>query len=252
MARNTIQLYLSRTTWVAAISGTSDELTSGVLQGEDGTVWSSLGQTLRQRFPLHRSVRVILSARRCQFLVAPWAPGCFTGRAIRDYVAQLFAELHNVLDATHHIEIDWPPYGQPILAVAYPRAAIETLCKGLADSNLTTACVMPSIAPVIHRFAGKLSTPSALLAYAEDDGVTGITFDAGQVVQVEALSGQCGGLEDCALWFARKRFAFDDDRAMHWLATAPAPDGFSGTPLPCGEEGKPASPGHALVGVAAL
>ena len=248
MARSTIQLYLSRTTWVAASPAAADEPASGVLEGEDGMVWSSLGQTLRQRFPLHRSVRVILSARRCQFLVAPWAPGCFTGRAIRDYVAQLFAELHNVLDATHHIEIDWPPYGHPILAVAYPRAVIGGLRQGLADSNLTIVSVMPSIAPVMRRFASKLSKPSALLAYAEDDGVTGVTFDAGHVVQVEALSGQPGGLEDPALWFARKRFVFDDDRAMHWLATAPAPDGFSVTSLPCGDA-KPASPGHALVEV---
>lgn len=209
--------------------------------------WEGIGQSLLACFGSPCRVRLILSARLCRCLVVPWVSSLFTGRAIRDYVAESFAGSHGVTDATHRIEVHWPRYGQPILAAAYPRPLVEAVQSGLAATGSAVDSIVVSVGPILRRHGADPRDASSLLAFAEDDGITGITVDGGQVTQVETLSGRGLGLEDAALWLTRKRFGFAEDAAMRWLATDAAPEGFAGSVLPVGGTDAPASPGHAVL-----
>jgi hypothetical protein len=195
-------------------------------------------------------VRIVLSARLCAFLVAPWVADCFTGPSIRAAVAAMF-ESQGVTEASHRIEIDWPVYGQPVPAVAYPRLLVDSLRGALAASGGTVVSTVASVVPVLRRHGNALEAlRGAMLAYAEDDGITGITLENGCLVQVETLASQGAGLGDVRLWLSRKRFAFADDGALHWLASRPAPESFAGHVIPL-QGDAPATPGHALVAACA-
>ncbi|MBU8975702.1 MULTISPECIES: hypothetical protein [unclassified Lysobacter] len=247
-----IHLYVASTTWVALRPGDA----GGAIAGEhgggepDAAEWARIVQTLSTHFKAIGTVRLVLSARLCRFLVAPWVSDCFTGASIRASVMAMFAG-HEVSDTSHHVEIDWPAYGQPVPAVAYPRALVETVRNALQTGGGRVQSTVASVVPVLRRYGGTLaSTASALLAYAEDDGITGITLERGRLVQVETLSAQGHGLADATLWLSRKRFAFADDNALHWLGSAAPPDAFAGTLLPV-QGDAPASAGHALVAACA-
>ena len=147
---------------------------------------------------------------------------------------------------SHHIQIDWPRYGEPILAVAYPRVIVDSLRDGLAAQGHVLAKIDSSIAPLLRRYGQALDTNQALLAYAEDDGITGITVEDGKIVQIETLSGHGTRLDDVGIWSSRKQFAFADDAQLRWLATAAMPDVYVGTLLPLVGVA-PISAGHAVV-----
>jgi hypothetical protein len=249
MASAALHLYMSHVTWAAGRGGSAGALAGGVLEGHGPEAWQSLGEALRQHFPTETRVRGVLSGRWCRFVSVPWTSSCRTGGAIRAYVGEMFAAMHAISAATHHIQIEWPPYGQPILAVAYPRAMVEAVGEGLAACGFVLEGIASSIDPVLRRFAPGLGNASALLAYAEDDGVTGITLESGQVAQVETLLAGDGGLDDVSLWMTRKRFAFADDGALHWIATAPRPTGVAAVELALTDADSAATPGHALVAI---
>lgn len=211
----------------------------------DSTDWCRAGVELREAFGISR-VHVLLSARLCRYQVLPWLSSCYTGSAIRAYVADAFAEVASVTADTHHVEIDWPAYGEPILAVAYPRVAIEALHAGMRSAGHQPAGVDSSVGPILRRYGKTLGNLPALLAYAEDDGITGITLEDGRIAQVETLSGQDGGLEDIGIWSSRKQFAFGHDAQLHWLGTAAPPPTFAGTVMAVAGAA-PVSAGHGVV-----
>ena len=147
------------------------------------------------------------------------------------YVYDAFLTAAGVTRESHHIQIDWPRYGEPILAVAYPRVIVDSLRDGLAAQGHVLAKIDSSIAPLLRRYGQALDANQALLAYAEDDGITGITVEDGKVVQIETLSGHGTGLDDVGIWSSRKQFAFADDAQLRWLATAAMPDVYVGTQI---------------------
>lgn len=252
MRSKPIHLYVASTTWVAQRPGDA----RGVIAGEhaggepDAAQWARIAHSLSAHFGATATVRLVLSAGLCRFLVAPWISDCFTGSSIRASVMAMFAG-QDVTEATHHIEIDWPAFGQPVPAVAYPRELVDAARMALQACGVAVESTVASVVPVLRRYGASLSgTGGALLAFAEDDGITGITLEAGRLVQVETLAERGHGLADVNLWLSRKRFAFADDAALHWLGPATPPAAFAGRLLPF-EGDAPASAGHALVAACA-
>ncbi len=89
----------------------------------------------------------------------------------------------------------------------------------------------------------------SLLAYAEDDGVTALTLEEGELIQVESLParGQGHGLDGLEVWSSRKRFGLSDDQHLRWLASSEMPVSFPGKLLATKGAEKPVSMAHALV-----
>ena len=252
VAGNSLRMYVAGRTWVAARPGDArGALAGGHAGGEpDAAQWARIVQDLRSHFGPIGPVRMVLSARLCRFLVAPWVSDCFTGPSIRASVLAMFAS-QDVTERSHRIEIDWPDYGQPAPAVAYPRALVEAVHASLTAGGGALASTVASIVPVMRCHSrGLQALPGALLAYEEDDGITGITLEAGRLAQVETMALHGEGLDDACLWLSRKRVAFADDSALHWLGATAPPDTFVGRVLPMPGDA-PASPGHALVAACA-
>lgn len=247
MARKSIHLYVSDTTWLALAKASALAPAAGIHAEVASADWIALGKSLRAHFAAPCKVQLVLSARQCRFLVLPWVSSCYTGGAIKAYVAEAFADANGVSADSHHVEIHWPRYGQPILAVAYPRALVDGVRAGLTAAGHELASACSSVGPVLRKYGRSLGPDPTLLAYAEDDGITAITIEGGQVAQVETLSGRGAGLDDVAIWSSRKRFGFAEDSQLRWLTTGPKPETFAGTSLAPVDIDKPATPGHALV-----
>lgn len=245
MSKKTLALYVSATSVIAAASASSLAPVMATHADVSGVDWSARGEALREQFGTGR-VQLLLSARQCRFQVLPWLSSCCTGTAIRHYVTDAFAAVTGVTLESHWIEIDWPRYGEPILAAAYPRSVVDGLRDGLASTGHVLSGVDSSMGPILRRYGKALDAGQALLAYAEDDGITGITVESGKVVQIETLSGDGMGLDDVGVWSSRKRFAFADDAQLRWLATTAKPEVFAGTLLPLVGL-PPISAGHAVV-----
>jgi hypothetical protein len=243
MGRKRIPVYIGESGWVASSGAMTAAPLAGDRTADAASDWTRLADALRERFGTAR-VHLLLSARQCRFIVLPWLPACWSGASIRAYVADAFAEAEAITAETHHIEIDWPPYGEPILAAAYPRSVIQPLGVALRTAGHVLDSVDSSVGPIMRRYGTALGAGPALLAYA-DDGVVGITIERGRVVQVETPSGN-SGLDTLQLWFARKQYAFADDNQLRWLQSTAMPEEFPGVPLPLAGVA-PASPGHAVV-----
>ena len=245
MSNRTLALYVSASGTLAMTRGSGLAPLVSAHDDLSQVDWSALASALREEFGTVR-VQLLLSAKQCRYLVLPWLSSRYTGAAIRDYVAEAFTATASVSSTSHLIEIDWPPYGEPILAAAYPRTIVDTLRDGLAAAGLGLLGVEGSIGPVLRRYGRMLDTTQALLAYAEDDGITGITVEAGKVVQIESLPCEADGLDQIAVWASRKQFAFDDDDRLCWLATASKPDAYAGRLIPVESSVVPVCAGHAV------
>lgn len=230
MARRALPLYVSATSWVAPAPVGKLEPLAGEHIEIAQIDWAGVGRRLYERFG-HAQVHLLLSARQCRFQVLPWISSLYTSAAIRGYVADAFAEAVGVTAESHHIEIDWPRFGEPIVAAAYPMAVVEAARAGLRADGHTLACVDSSIGVVLQRFGDVVEQATTLLAYAEDDGVTGLTLEQGQLVQIESLGAGSIGLDDIRVWSLRKQFSLGDGAQLRWLGTVAPPDGFEGVSL---------------------
>jgi len=239
------QLYVSGRTWAASPPAGSLAPLGGAHADASGADWAAVAVHLRERFgPV--PVQLVLSARLCRFVALPWLPDCWNAASMRAHVEAAFAALQ-VSPTSHRIQIDWPDFGEPILAVAYPRAVVDAIAAALLGQLLVLAGVEASLGPVLRRVGGQLGTGASLLAYAEDDGIVALGLEGGGVVQVETLADDGVGLDDIGAWSARRRMAYADDRQLRWLGTTPAPVRFAGTTLAVPGTAA-ASAGHALVG----
>lgn len=245
MGKKTLALYVSASSTIAAARASVLAPLAATHADVSSVDWKAWGESLRAHFGV-ATVQLLLSARQCRYQVLPWLSSCYTGAAIRRYVDDAFMAAAGATAESHRIEIDWPRYGEPILAAAYPRVIVDALRDGLVASGHVLAAVDSSIGPILRRYGRALDASQALLAYAEDDGITGITVEDGKVVQIETLSGDGMGLDDVGVWSSRKQFAFADDAQLRWLATAAKPAVYAGTLLPLIGPA-PESAGHAVV-----
>lgn len=242
-----LHLYVSNTTWLAM--GRTGA--AGHLGGEYGDPsqadWAAVASALREKFGHREEIKLILSARQCRFAVLPWVSSCFTGRAIRSYVASALETDYGITTGTHHIEIEWPRYARPIFATAYPRTLVEALAAALASAGLDLASATASVGPIVSRHCGTPDMQQGLIAYAEDDGLTAVSIEQGEITAVEVLHGDACALDELEVWASRKRFGFSRDEQMRWLGTASKPEAFPGVLLPLNGSALPTTAGHGVV-----
>lgn len=243
MGTRQIPLYVSGTTWLA---GVAPQPLRGAHVSPLAQQWERVGQQLCKAAAGRRDVAVVLSARLCRSVVLPWTSGCHRAGTIRRLVAEAFAA-QGIDEAGHHLQVQWPDFGAPILAIAYPRELGEALRSGLAAAGLSLASVCVSAVPVLSTHGRRLGASPALLAWDEDDGVTAVTVEAGRVLQLESLPRDGHGLEDLAVWASRKRMAFASDEALRWLALSTPPAAFAPESIMAPGQAKPLSAGHAVV-----
>lgn len=243
MGKKSSVLYISSVGWLAH----TDRLAPLAGTHEDACAadWQGAGEALRG-LAGPRRVRVLLSARLCRFGVLPWVSSLAGGRAMRAYVAEALAEDHGISAQSHHLAIDWPAFGEPVLAAAYPRALVEAVREGLEVAGHVLDAVESTPGPVLRRYGALLGDGPALLAWAEEDGIAAVTIEENRVAQIETLPRNGQGLDDLAVWSARKQFVFADDASMHWLATAERPSVFPGATVELADAPSALSTAHAL------
>jgi hypothetical protein len=246
-----LHLYVSATSWLAIApqpGPAGPAPAAGTFANIASADWKAIGQALHSRFGgVRREIHLVLSSRQCRFLVLPWSSAHATSASMRSYAAAAFAENFAIVGDSHHIEIDWPEFGDPILAVAYPRQTIDLIEAGLAVSGHVLDSVAASVEPVLRKYARTLGATACLLTYAEDDGITAITIEANAIVQIETPAEHGDGLDDMVIWASRKRLGFPDDNRMWWLASVAKPDAYPGSLLPLVGVEKPASAGHGIL-----
>jgi hypothetical protein len=243
MGKKSSVLYVASAGWLAH----ADRLAPLAGSHEDacGADWKGVGEALRG-LAGPRRVRVLLSARLCRFGVLPWVSSLAGRRAMLAYVAEALAEDHGISAQTHHFAIDWPAFGEPVLAAAYPRDLVEALRAGLEAAGHVLDAVESTPGPVLRRYGARLGAGPALLAWAEEDGIAAVTVEENRVAQIETLPRNGQGLDDLAVWSARKQFIFADDASLHWLATAEKPAAFPGAIMEVADAAAAVSAGHAL------
>lgn len=243
MGKKSSVLYVASGGWLAHTER-QDPL-AGSHDDACGVDWKGVGEALHA-LAGSRQVRVLLSARLCRFGVLPWVSSLASRRAMHAYVAEALAEDHGISAQSHHLAIDWPAFGEPVLAAAYPRALVEAVREGLEAAGHVLDVVESTPGPVLRRYGARLGAGPALLAWAEEDGIAAVTVEDNRVAQIETLPRNGQGLDDLAVWSARKQFIFADDASLHWLATAEKPVAFPGATLDVAEATPAVSAGHAL------
>lgn len=249
MFKKPIHLYIATSTWFASTGAGESNLLQGEHAGLMDGDWSPLCKTLASHFGPRRKVSLVLSAAYCRFLVTPWVSSNYTHKSIRANVIDAFARNHGVTASNHHIRIQWPKYGAPVLAVGYSHEMLDALRVCLGQAGMTLAEATASVFAIHRKYGPSLPTGDSLLAYAEDDGLAAITLEQGALAQVEWLpaQGMRNGLDGIGVWSSRKRFGFADDQHMRWLASSEMPGVFPGKLMQLKGLDRAFSPGHAVV-----
>lgn len=249
MFKKPIHLYIATSTWFASTgAGESNRLQGNHSGFMDGN-WNPLCEALSSHFGKRRKIGLVLSAAYCRFMATPWVSSNYTHKSIRAHVIDSFARSHGVTDSSHHVRIQWPKYGAPILAVGYPQEVLNALRTCLGEAGMTLAEATASVFAIQRKYGPSLSSGDSLLAYAEDDGLAAITLEQGALTQVEWLPAQgiSNGLDGIDIWSSRKRFGFADDQHMRWLASSEMPAVFPGKLMQLKGLEQATSPGHAIV-----
>ena len=249
MFKKPIHLYIATSTWFASTGAGEPNRLQGEHTGLVDQDWKPLCKALSSHFGKSHKVNLVLSAAYCRFITTPWVSSKYTHKSIHDHVIDTFARNQGVTLSSHHICIQWPKYGAPVLAVGYPHDTLNALRLCLDQAGITLAEATASVFAIHHRYGPFLPSGDSLLAYAEDDGLTAITLEQGALAQVEWLPGQGvpNGLDGIDVWSARKRFEFSDDEHMCWLANSAMPSIFPGMLIQIQGEEQFTSPGHAIV-----
>ena len=249
MFKKPIHLYIATSTWFASTGAGESNQLQGEHTGLTDGDWSSLGKALSSHFGKRRKVSLVLSAAYCRFMVTPWVSSNYTHKSIRAHVIDAFARSQGVTDSSHHVRIQWPKYGAPILAVGYPQEVLNALHACLSEVGMTLAEATASVFAIHRKYGPSLPSGDSLLAYAEEDGLAAITLEEGALALVEWMpaQGMSNGLDGIDVWSSRKRFGFADDQHMRWLASSEMPSVFPGKLMRLKGLEQAVSPGHAIV-----
>lgn len=209
-------LYLTSQSWFALERGSQNAHGSGAIIPESDLPLATLAQWLQSQVTGKTRVDVLISAAAVHFLALPWLSTANTGAAIRKRV--LHAWEKNGLDgAAHDIRIQWPRYGEPIIAVAYPTAWLRSIEELLATAGATIGTVTCSAVAIAERYAARMPRGPSLLIIEEGDAVVGLHLQDGTLTDVEVLSPQSEGLDEVPVWLHRKQMDFPDAGQVRWF-----------------------------------
>lgn len=205
-----------------------------------GVVSPALGTAanwLRERSGFGARVELAMASSLVRFVTVPWIAGTFTGDAIRSQVVRALAELHGEDPAQWQLCIQWPRYGWPAFAVAYPSGLMAAVAESLLAAELTLDRTVASAAAVVSRYASNMPRGASFVGFHEDDGLTGVHLHDGKIAEVEFVSHQVQGLDAPDIWGSRKRFEFPTPGQLRWVQAGHCPSAFAGLALTAAESG---------------
>lgn len=228
----TARLHLARThLYAMAANGEFRRLALDSPAGSmDPAALADAATWLRSRPGAGGTVELLLASTRVVFVTVPWVIGTFTGGAIRRQVAQALAAT-GTDPADWALGIQWPAYGAPTFAVAYPRALLAETGQALRAAGLDTGRAEAVAVAVAKRFGQHVPDGNGLLCFAEDDRLTGVHMDAGAIGDVESVPHDGTGLDSVDVWCRRKRLDYPLEGQLRWLQAAHCPAAFAGTVL---------------------
>ncbi|GEM_PF-1000421 len=182
---------------------------------------------LRSRQGRAEDVDLLLSSTRVRFVSAPWVMGTFSGAAIRHQAEQALAAT-GTDPAGWELRIQWPRYGCPVFAVAYPRQLLAGAAEALAATGLAVRHSLATAVATATRVGTQMPQGPGLLCFAEDDGITGVHLDDALIADVEWVSHAGHGLDSVDVWCRRKRLEYPGERQVRWLQPAYCPPPFEG------------------------
>lgn len=228
----TARLYLAGA-HLYAMAGDGEVMRLALDASADGLDPAALAEAvawLRSRPGTRGDVELLLASARVAFVTVPWVMGTFTGAAIRRQVVQGFAATG--VDATdRELRIQWPAYGAPTFAVAYPRRLLADAGSALHAAGLGLGPSMAVAVAVACRFGPRLPGGQGLLCFAEDDRLTGVHIDGGAMGDVESVPRDGSGLDSVDVWCRRKRLEYPADGQLRWLQASHCPAAFASTAL---------------------
>lgn len=196
--------------------------------GVAGPALGTAAKWLRARSGFGARVELTLASSLVRFVTVPWIAGTFTGGAIRRQVARALAELHGEDPARWQLCIQWPRYGWPAFAVAYPSGLMAAVAESLLAAELTLDRTVASAAAVVSRYASGMPRGASFVGFQEDDGLTGVHLHDGEIAEVEFVSHQAPGLDAPDVWGSRKRFEFPTPGQLRWVQAGHCPSAFAG------------------------
>lgn len=182
---------------------------------------------LRSRQGRAKDVDLLLSSTRVRFVGVPWVMGTFSGAAIRRQAEQALAATGADPDGWE-LRIQWPRYGCPVFAVAYPRQLLAGAAEALAAAGLGVRRSLATAVATATRVGPQMPEGPGLLCFAEDDGITGVHLDDGLIADVEWVSHAGSGLDSVDVWCRRKRLEYPGEGQLRWLQPAHCPPPFEG------------------------
>lgn len=147
---------------------------------------NSAGSAWRGRAAL----RVLVSERWFAAAVLPWSSALLSETAARAYVRDQLQAAGFEVEPNATLHTDDLGYGQPRLAVAYPRELIDALSAAAARLGCRLDAVLPLGVAAWWSVRGALVRAGGLLAVLENEGLMLLQGQAGQIRAVfEAASG---------------------------------------------------------------
>lgn len=195
---------------------------------ENGTDSAHAGAAawLRSKTGFGARVDLLLASSVVRFATLPWIAGTCTGGALRRQIERHLGERHGDDPADWTLRIQWPRYGWPTFAIAYPSRVQSEVSTALMDVGLAIDRTMATAVAVVARHAGAMPDGAALIGFEEDDGLTGVHLSDGAISEVECLPRAGRGLDAPDVWCSRKRFEFPASGQLRWLQVAHGPVAF--------------------------
>lgn len=202
-----------------------------------GGALTNAAKWLRERSGFGARVELTLASSLVRFVTVPWIAGTFTGTAITRQVARALAESYGEDPARWQLRIQWPRYGWPAFAVAYPSGLMAAVAESLLVAELTLDRTVASATAVVSRYASTMPRGASFVGFQEDDGLTGVYLHDGEVAGVEFVSHQAQGLDAPHVWGNRKRFEFPTPGQLRWVQAGHCPSAFAGLALTAAASG---------------
>ncbi|WP_368564622.1 hypothetical protein [Pseudoxanthomonas sp. UTMC 1351] len=229
-------LYLTSRSWHALERGRQRVHASGSIDAGSKQPFAALAQWLTSHATGKLRVDVLVSAAAVRFMTLPWSSAAGTGAGIRKRVLQAW-ERSGLDNSTHDIRIQWPRYGEPIVAVAYPTAWLRSLEAALAAAGVSVGAIGCSAVAIAGRYAVRMPSGPSLLVIEEDDALVGVHLRDGAITDFETLPPDGQGLDEVSVWLHRKQMDLPEAKQMRWFLPSERQPAQSMALLACPDDG---------------
>lgn len=178
---------------------------------------------LRSKVVGRNRVDLLLASSMVRFAAVPWVAGTFTGGAVRRQVERDLAQRYGPESGNWSLRIQWPTYGWPIFAIAYPTWLLSEVSAALRKVGLASNQAMAMAVAAAARHGGRMPGGAGWIGFLEDEGLTGVHVNDGTILEVECLQVRGQGLDAPEVWCRRKQFEFPEPGQLRWLQAGHGP-----------------------------